>query len=123
MTMTANMKWQDWATFLLGVWLAVSPWVLGFGEQTAAMWNALILGVVLVVFSLLELGFPEKWEEWVNMLAGVWLVIAPFALGFTSHFVASVDTMLIGAAATLLSAWALSLDKDIGKWWHEHVTG
>jgi hypothetical protein len=120
--MAANMKWQDWATFLLGVWFALSPWVLGFSGHTTAMSNAVTFGVILMVFSLLELGIPEKWEEWVNMLAGLWLVIAPFALGFTSHFAASVDTMLVGAATTLLSAWALSLDKDIGKWWHEHVT-
>jgi hypothetical protein len=121
--MAENMKWQDWATFLLGVWLAVSPWLLGFSGHETAMWNAVILGVALVVFSLLELGVPQKWEEWVNLLAGAWLVIAPFVLGFTSQFAASVSTMLVGAATVLLSAWALALDKDIGKWWHERVTG
>jgi hypothetical protein len=38
-------------------------------------------------------------------------------IGFTSHFGASVNAMLVGAAAVLLSAWALSLDKEIGNWW------
>jgi hypothetical protein len=23
----------------------------------------------------------------------------------------------------LLAAWAMSLDKEIWKWWHDHVTG
>lgn len=121
--MAANMKWQDWATFLLGVWLAVSPWALGFSEQEMSMMNAVAVGAILMVFSLLELGFPQKWEEWVNMLAGIWLMTAPFMLGFTSQFLASVDAMLVGAAVTLLAAWALSLDKDIGKWWHEYLAG
>jgi len=115
--MAANMKWQDWATFLLGVWLAASPWLLGYSDSEGAMWNAVILGVALAVFSLLELGLPGKWEEWVNLLAGLWLVVAPFVIGFTSHFGASVNAMLVGAAAVLLSAWALSLDKEIGNWW------
>jgi hypothetical protein len=121
--MIASLKWQHWANFLLGGWLAMSPWVLGFAEHERATMNAVAFGVVLIVFSLLELQLPEVWEEWVNMFSGLWLVVAPFALGFTADFDASANTMLVGAVAAMLAAWAMSLDKEIGKWWHDHVTG
>ena len=32
----ATTKWQDWASFALGLWLAVSPWIAGYAEHEAA---------------------------------------------------------------------------------------
>ncbi|OGA00907.1 MAG: hypothetical protein A3H35_12725 [Betaproteobacteria bacterium RIFCSPLOWO2_02_FULL_62_17] len=121
--MIASMKWQDWTNVALGIWLAVSPWALGFAEQQPAMMNAVIFGLVLAVFSLLVLGGTVSAKEWINMISGLWLVLSPFVLGFTSNFHAAVNTMLIGVLAAVFAAWALSLDKEIGNWWHDHVTG
>ena len=39
-------RWQDWLNLLIGIWLFISPWVIGFaGTRHAASWNAWILGV------------------------------------------------------------------------------
>ncbi len=121
--MFASIKWQDWTNFALGIWLAVSPWVLGFAEQQSAMMNAVAFGVLLIVSSQLELRGTERMKEWVNMLSGLWLVIAPFALGFISNFEAAMSTALTGVLAAVFAAWALSLDKELSDWWHNHVTG
>ena len=123
MTIFASMKWQDWANFLLGLWLWSSPWTLGYSEHGAATLNAVAFGLALMVFSLMELQVRAIWEEWVNMLCGLWLVLAPFALGFTTQFHAAANSMLIGALAAMLAAWAMSLDKEIDRWWHDHVAG
>jgi len=40
-------RWQDWANLVLGVWLILSPWLLGFSGIPSAMWNAVIVGVVV----------------------------------------------------------------------------
>lgn len=121
--MFASLKWQDWTNVVLGLWLASSPWALGFAGQAPAMLTAFIFGLALIVFSLIGAGVIGTAKEWLNVLAGLWLVIAPFALGFTSNFHAAASTMLTGLLAAVLAAWAASLDKEIGHWWHDHVAG
>src|SRR5689334_23400180 len=57
-------RWQDWVNLLLGVWLFLSPWLLGYtGASMTASWNAWILGVALVVFSAIAVSVPRTWEE------------------------------------------------------------
>lgn len=46
--------WEEWATFLLGFWLIVSPWLLGF-PHTRAMHFSIAAGVVVAFLALLEL--------------------------------------------------------------------
>lgn len=121
--MFASMKWQDWTNVMLGIWLVVSPWALGSAEQQPVMMNAIIFGLALSVASLLELGGTESAKEWIVMIVGLWLVLAPFVLGFTANFHAAVSTMLTGVLAAVLAAWALPLDKEIGNWWRDHVAG
>lgn len=40
-------SWPSWANVLLGAWLLVSPFVLSFPSGSAAMWNDVVLGVVV----------------------------------------------------------------------------
>jgi len=43
--------WEEWTNVVLGGWLLISPWVLGFSAATGLMWNAVITGVLIVVFA------------------------------------------------------------------------
>ncbi len=46
------------------------------------------------------------WPSWLNLIAGIWLVIAPFALGYSTRTARGNDIVL-GGAIILLAAWAL----------------
>jgi hypothetical protein len=37
-------KWEEWLSAVLGAWLVVSPWILGFGVGHVATWNQVIVG-------------------------------------------------------------------------------
>lgn len=50
-------EWEEWVNGAIGLWLIVSPWVLGFAELQAAMWNAVICGVIA-----LAMAGEELWE-------------------------------------------------------------
>ena len=116
--MPAAAKWQDWASFALGLWLAVSPWLAGYAEHEAATANAVALGLILALASHFEcVVCVQLPAEWLNLAAGVWLVCAPFALEFPSA-VASVNSIAVGIFVSVLAASALSLDKHIGRLWH-----
>jgi len=115
---TATAKWQDWASFALGLWLALSPWLAGYSESEAATGNAVFVGLALALGSHFECAFDECSAEWLNMAAGLWLVIAPFVLGFTSP-VATANCIAVGTLVMALAGSAMSLDKELGKWWHK----
>ncbi|WP_051334515.1 SPW repeat protein [Bradyrhizobium sp. Ai1a-2] len=46
--------WEEWVNLLVGGWLIVSPWLLGF-EHTRAMHFSIVAGAVVMFMSLLEL--------------------------------------------------------------------
>ena len=114
-----SSKWQDWASFALGLWLAVSPWIAGYDEHHAATANAVGVGLVLALAShFVCVACDEAPAEWLNLAIGLWLIGAPFLLEFTNIPVASVNSIAVGAFAAALAISALSLDKHIGKLWH-----
>jgi SPW repeat-containing protein len=118
------LKWEDWVGVGLGMWLLASPWAFGFSDQEAATMNALVMGTILVLEEMLELGVHEMAEEWIDLVAGFWLIVSPFVLGFASHAAAFANTVAVGLFTVLFAAWALSpLDEKFGHWWHDHVTG
>jgi SPW repeat len=52
--MVAFSRWEEWANLLLGFWLIVSPWVLGFAH-TRAMHFSIVVGAAVAFLALLEL--------------------------------------------------------------------
>jgi SPW repeat len=109
-----SAKWQDWASFALGLWLALSPWVAGYAEQAGATANAVSAGLVLALASHFECVACEEDlpVEWLNLAVGAWLVCAPFIIDFASR-VAAANSLAVGASVIGLAASALSLDKRL----------
>jgi SPW repeat-containing protein len=52
--MVAFSIWEEWANLLLGCWLIVSPWLLGFAH-TRAMHFSIVAGAVVVFMATIEL--------------------------------------------------------------------
>ena len=50
----AFSNWEEWANLLLGFWLIVSPWVLGF-PHTRAMHYSIGVGAIVAFLAALEL--------------------------------------------------------------------
>lgn len=107
-------RWQDSLAVLLGVWLFFSAWILGFTEISAAFWNALIFGAILAVAAFLALFNDQVWEDWVDAVIGLWLMISPWVLGFAmligdgAQFAATWNTVIVGAVVFVLAIWSIS---------------
>lgn len=79
-----KQRWQDWTNVLLGVWLALAPFSgVGVTGDVAAI-NSYLTGTAVAIFAIAALARPQMWEEYTNMVLGLWLIAAPFALGFTN---------------------------------------
>jgi hypothetical protein len=50
----AFSEWDEWANLALGIWLIVSPWVLGF-PHTKAMHVSIAVGIAVAYLAFLEL--------------------------------------------------------------------
>ena len=110
--------WQDVVNALLGVWLVLSPWIVGFqGERTPTA-NAVVVGVALIAAALGAMIVPRAWEEWIECALGVWLVISPWVLGFSTMRDPMLSTVISGIVVAVLALWTLTTDKDYSGWLH-----
>ena len=108
--------WQDPVNALLGAWLVLSPWVLGYQTHATATGNGVIIGVALIAAALGAIFLPRAWEEWTEGALGLWMVASPWILGFTSLHAARNSAVIAGIAVMALALWVLSTDKDYMSW-------
>lgn len=108
--------WQDVASLLLGVWLVFSPFVLGFAGATT--WITIVLGLCVVLFAVEGFVIPSYLEEWGEILLGLALVVAPWAVGYESVS-ATVSSVASGILVILFATWELTTDRDFITWWHD----
>ena len=99
--------WQDSFNVLLGLWLAVSPWILQFQDVRPALANAVLIGAVIAIMSLAAVISFRYWEEWLDMVIGAWLVVSPWVLGITALTLATWNFVIVGALVFALAAWSL----------------
>lgn len=99
--------WQDDLIVLLGAALFVSPWVLGYADNTMAYANALIVGAVMIVLALAALVEFHAWEEWIGMVLGLWLIASPWVLGFAMMAMAMWTAVALGIVTLVLAGWSL----------------
>lgn len=108
--------WQDPVNALLGAWLVVSPWALGFQNQMTALGNAVIVGLLLVAIALGAIFAPRAWEEWTEVALGVWLAVSPWVLGFSAIQNAMMSAVVTGLVIVALALWVLVTDKEFSGW-------
>ena len=105
-TYTPPRQWEDWASWLIGFWLLLSPWILHFEGETAAMQNSVIVGFVLILAEVVTLSAFQVWEEWINVALGAWLVVSPWALRGVGP-AASADFVVVGLLVVALAAYEM----------------
>ena len=97
-----NARLCDVANLILGAVLFLSPWIFGF-EAGRASDNAYVAGLVIVVLAIAALAAFAVWEEWLNLIVGLWTLVSPWVLGFQGTTAMTVH-VLIGAAVAVLAA-------------------
>jgi len=98
----SNEKLCDAANLVLGVILFFSPWIFAL-DGGAQSQNAFVCGVIVVVLSLAALTAFAVWEEWLNLIVGLWLIVSPWVLGF-AHTTAMTVNVVIGILVAALAA-------------------
>lgn len=53
-------EWEEWLNLVVGVWVAVSPWLLGFSAHATAMRVHLVIGVIVALVAAARLWFERQ---------------------------------------------------------------
>ncbi|MBW7852279.1 MAG: SPW repeat protein [Rhodospirillales bacterium] len=101
--------WQDWSNLALGAWLIISPWLLGFAAAFAAAWNAWLVGAAVGILAIWAIVQFATWQEWVNLVLGLWLIVSPWILGFAAISPGVYwNFVVVGVLIAGLAAWNLA---------------
>ncbi|MGO8855406.1 MAG: SPW repeat protein [Steroidobacteraceae bacterium] len=58
--------WEDITTAALGLWLMVSPWVLGFAAHVTERSNSIITGFLVAVLALWAMVVDTDLRKWMD---------------------------------------------------------
>ncbi len=83
--------------------LFVSPWLMGYSDMKIAADTAWISAAVIAVVSMTAIVHFAEWEEWINLVAAAWLVVAPWAMGFSVRSDAASAFLAVGFFVALIS--------------------
>ena len=105
-------RWQDHIAFIVGIWLISAPWAFGsFGPDSipigAAAWNFLVCGAAVAILGVAALASYRFWEEWVNLLIGVWLIASPWVLQYIQEPLFVWNALICGILLVVLGISAL----------------
>ena len=92
------------ATFLAGVWLLLSPYILNFSGEPTALWTSLVAGAALVVLTAISMLVEHQGIlEFLDGLTGAVVITTPFVLSFSDVTAAMWDAVIVGAAVVALA--------------------
>jgi hypothetical protein len=95
---------QDWVSLVCAALLFISPWILGFSGDVTATRAAWITGVVVAIFAVAAVAQFAEWEEWISLALGVWMIVAPWVVGFSAVGLAVATFVVLGVVVALASA-------------------
>lgn len=98
------LYWQDWACMALGVLLAASPWLLGYADREDAMLNAVLSGFLVAALAALSLTLLDRWEAYLTLMLGLWLILSPWLLRFDNVDRVKFAHLAIGAFILVIAA-------------------
>ena len=79
------MRWRrksalDFYTAAFGLFLFVSPWLFAYANKNARLdlWAS---GAAIAAISIAAIIAFSNWEEWLNLLLGLWLISLAMGAG------------------------------------------
>ena len=100
----------DGLTLLAGLYLAISPWVVGFNGLSRLAVSNMVTGLALAA---LALGFASAFGRtygltWIVPILGVWTILSPWII--RSHTTGSIwNNVITGIVILLLGLGAMAV--------------
>jgi len=93
MDMVAMARWSQIPLLVLGLWLIVSPFSLGY-RSVAMIWSDVISGILVTVLAVIAFRTKRVWAAWANTFVGLWLAFAPVVFRTPDAAAYANDTLI-----------------------------
>jgi hypothetical protein len=94
---------------LLGIWLAISPWLIGYARHSHAV-NDTVVGILVAasaIASVLTAAVTQV-PLWTALLLGIWAMATPMTFGQAGESFSANNDLIAGVLIVLAAAIALS---------------
>ncbi len=119
--MQGSKKFIDWVNVLLGIWLMISPWLLGTTGNITATVILLVMGVAVFSFSIWAvLHVEDRNAEWWNFFLGVLLFVLPWIFRYQSTYSDAWNSWIVGFVVAVLSLITVSILNMMHRGEREH---
>ncbi|RME43876.1 MAG: hypothetical protein D6791_14485 [Chloroflexi bacterium] len=102
-------RYAFFINLVLGLWLLVSPWVLGFANMTTPLWSHIIVGAIIALLALWRALEPadegRAWASWVMAILGLWSVVSPWVFGYNTTVNWMLSDIIAGIIVAALAIW------------------
>ncbi|MCX5344654.1 SPW repeat protein [Streptomyces atratus] len=108
----------DAPVFLIGLYCAISPWVLSFtASQPALVTHNLIMGIAIAALGLGFTVMPERMYglSWAICAIGAWMIISTWVVGSSPDLGVVLNNVIIGGLTVLLGLVCVGVSMKSGK--------
>ncbi|MFF2326256.1 MULTISPECIES: SPW repeat protein [unclassified Streptomyces] len=108
----------DAPVFLIGLYCAISPWVLHFmTSQPGLVTNNLIVGLAIAVLGLGFTVMPERMYglSWAICALGAWLIASTWVVGSSPDLGVILNNVIVGGLTVLLGLVCVGVSMKSGK--------
>ena len=113
----SSRHWQDQLMVVIGVWLFMSPWALGYPSYSPPVINANIAGAIIALLAAFDLVKTYVWAVLLNIVVGVWVAVSPWLVGVVRDPAMTWSLVLTGIATIVLGVWELRTDPELHQQW------
>ena len=93
-------------TMAAGLWLAVAPLLLGYAPFEAVAWHNAFIGLLVAALAASRaFGTTGAWADWVNVLLGAWMLVAPYLLRYEYAEFARNHDIVLGLLILGFALW------------------
>ena len=116
-----NVKAASGFNIIAGIWLILASFVLGYAAVEAALWDEIVVGAIVLVLAAVRVGNPARFPglSWANLIAGLWLIAAPFVCGYADIGRAMWNDIIVGIVIAALAASSASMTNSFRRY-HGH---
>ena len=116
----STVHWASGINLLLGLWLILAPFVLGYSGIRESLWNDIVIGAIIAILAAIRIFTPLQYRSlsWWNFALGGWLIFAPFliygagASGPPAQ-AATWNEVIVGVLVIVLGAWSALSTRSI----------
>ena len=104
-----RVKAASGLNIIAAIWLIAAPFLLGYFELFLAACNDIVVGLLILAVASARFWSTPRLTAglgWTNVVLGLWLVAAPFVLGYSGFARPRWNDVLVGLIVATLAAWS-----------------